>query len=283
MRDIRTLLPEKPEPGKTGGTDPGAEKEKRQEGMENRDEQQEPILLTAPGRGPDRTASILLWVVPLVVSIILAGVFAYRISHPGQGAGTLFGSGDRGGISVRQKSADRTGVIETAQEIEVETIEDGIRKMGFLITAEYYFTELVTNRKYQKFFDFPLGFTETNYMISYDGKVAAGIDFTQVEAEADEETKVITIRLPDAELRDIEIDWDKMQIRSERQNIFTQFTEEERAEAMRQFQDDVRTKAEERGLLTDASRNAEGIIGQFVTGLTKGEYRVEFERRSEGS
>ena len=47
---------------------------------------------------------------------------------------------------------------------------------------------------------------EIDYYVSYDAKVKAGIDFTQVEIDVDNKEKIITITIPEIKINDVEVD-----------------------------------------------------------------------------
>ena len=55
--------------------------------------------------------------------------------------------------------------------------------MGFLISQEYYFTEVVEYSSIKTLMRFNIPFTQSGYLISYDGIVEAGIDMTQAKVE----------------------------------------------------------------------------------------------------
>ena len=83
-------------------------------------------------------------------------------------------------------------------------------------------------------------------MVSYDGYIPTGIDFNNIGASVDEETRTITISLPEAEMKDPVIDYESVQILSEKHTIFTDFSEEERNKAILEFQENARKKALEK-------------------------------------
>lgn len=67
--------------------------------------------------------------------------------------------------------------VEVEKEITTEILHDGLRDMGILVTGEYYFTEVVSFTKNGTFLGFPV---RSGYIISYDGTVTAGIDFSGI-------------------------------------------------------------------------------------------------------
>ena len=88
--------------------------------------------------------------------------------------------------------------------VSVDTVEDGLRNMGTLITQEYYFTQVEKYTKDKKVLGVFNSSSELAY--SYDGSVTAGIDFEKIELEKDDETKTITVVIPPSEIQNVNID-----------------------------------------------------------------------------
>ena len=227
-----------------------------------------------------RNFSLLLIVLPAVLILVLAGVQAKRI-HSGGNAGAEIiksASGD-GSITVQQKTSGINGPVEKKRELNVETIEEGLKDMAFLITQEYYFTELLTDKKVNTFFGFEMGITEESYTVSYEGSVVAGIDLARAEVRCDEEKKTVTVILPPVEVRDPMIDPGSVQVYNEKHSIFNSFSETERAEALARLKEDVTEKAEKKDIRKKAGDSADRMVKNFVRSITGSEYSVSIERR----
>lgn len=220
--------------------------------------------------------SALLIVIPAVLILVLAGVQAKRV-HSGAAAGAevIIGASGDGGITVQQKNA---GPVQTKRELNVETIADGLRDMAFLITQEYYFTELLSDKKVNSFFGFEMGITEESYTVSYEGSVTAGIDLAKAEVRCDEDTKTVTVILPAVEVRDPMIDPGSVQVYNEKHSIFNTFSEVERAEALARLKEDVKEKAEKKDIRKKAGDSAERLIRNFVRSITGPDYNISIER-----
>ena len=229
----------------------------------------------------EKKLSMLLVVIPSVLILVLGGVLAHR-AYSGRSAGTEIiksASGD-GSITVQQKTSGSAGPVETKRELNVETIEDGLRDMAFLITQEYYFTELLSDKKVNSFFGFEMGITEESYTVSYEGSVTAGIDLAQAEVRCDEDTKTVTVILPPVEVRDPMIDPGSVQVYNEKHSIFNTFSEVERAEALARLKEDVKEKAEKKDIRKKAGDSAERLIKNFVRSITGPDYSIDIERGS---
>ncbi|MCR5371184.1 MAG: DUF4230 domain-containing protein [Clostridium sp.] len=226
--------------------------------------------------------SVLLIVLPAVLILVLGGVLAKRVYSVATAGSEIIksASGD-GSITVQQKTSANAGLVETKRELNVETIEDGLRDMAFLITQEYYFTELLSDKKVNTFFGFEMGITEESYTVSYEGSVTAGIDLARAEVRCDEDTKTVTVILPPVEVKDPMVDPGSVQVYNEKHSIFNTFSETERAEALARLKEDVREKAEKKDIRKKAGDSAERTVKNVVRSIAGPEYSISIERRAE--
>lgn len=160
-------------------------------------------------------------------------------------------------------------IVEVEKEISSEIIEDGLRDMGVLITEEYYFTDVISFSSVKKFLktNIELGFTESSYLAGYDGVVAAGIDFSKVRVDKDDENTQITVYVPKAELQYVDIDLDSFVLYSEKSGIGNPLSADDFNASLIELENTAKTKAEKRGILERADENAENMISNFIGGL----------------
>lgn len=239
-----------------------------------------------PGSGPERIHEsgpnekkrklyILLCVIPALIILALTVVLLVRGAAGSGSTARTASPGAPGDTAITVKQKERKSLLENKQTVEVETVQDGLREMGFLITEEYYFTEMLTNRKVQSLGVLELGFTEESYTVSYEGYITAGIDFNGINVAADDSAKTVTVTLPPAVMKDTVIDPDSIRVYNEKHSIFNDFTEKERGDAMTKFKADVQAKAREKGIVEKAARNAELVIRNFVLGFLPPDYTVD--------
>ncbi len=204
-----------------------------------------------------------------IVAVVIWGSVAARSTTPVQQAGES---------SQKQNDAGKKGkIIGEEEQISVETIESGVRDMGLLITQEYYFTDAVSQSKVKTLFNIPLGFTESGYVATYDGVVTAGIDFTGVGIEIDVKTKTVTVRMPKASVRNVDIDPNSFLLYSEKNGLGNPLSISDYNGSMVELEDKARIRAVDRGLLEQADENARRIVENFIGGflnLTK--YSIEW-------
>ena len=116
-------------------------------------------------------------------------------------------------ISIGQ---DDQGIIQDDLTVIGETIESGLRQIGEMNTAEYYFTRTETVEDSKKLdltsigIDFVtnIPLTSNSFTYSYDGNIKAGIDFTEIEVSIDKDAKTITVLLPKSRIMSSEVDPD---------------------------------------------------------------------------
>jgi hypothetical protein len=174
---------------------------------------------------------------------------------------------------------NKTQIVEKFVEVEktitADVLQDGLNDMGVLITEEYYFTQVENYEKTKTILNF---FTSSsNFIYSYDGVVMAGIDCGEIAVEKDDENQVITITVPPAEIRYIDIDYDSFQMYSEKEGLWNSMSMEDYNDSLVEFEDLARENAINKGVLEKADENAQTIIENFVMGMIEdSDYTIEW-------
>jgi len=177
---------------------------------------------------------------------------------------------------VREKEVEKIVTVE--KEITAEIVQDSLRDAGFLVTEEYYFTEVVSYSSIKKLWNIDLGITESSYLASYDGVVTAGVDLTKAQVEKDEEKKLVTVTLPAAVIENIDIDPESFVLYSEKAGLGNRLSAADFNNSLIELEQTAREKAVERGVLERAEKNARTLIGGLVGSLVDTtEYRVELK------
>ncbi len=160
--------------------------------------------------------------------------------------------------------------------VSTETIQDGLANMGILITQEYYFTQVEKYTKEKTILSFIT--TSSEFMYSYDGSVMAGVDFAGIKLETNENTRTITVEMPDSEIQAVTIDKDTFKIYSEKDSLWNPLKLEDYNISLVEFESAARQKALDSGILARSDEQAENIVREFIISLpnTAG-YTVEFK------
>ena len=170
-------------------------------------------------------------------------------------------------------------IIEVEKVITAETLREGLADMGVLITQEYYFTDLVSFSSIKKLLktDIPLPFTESSYLVSYDGAVTAGVDLSDAQVEKDDGEKRITVHIPAAEIQAVDIDLDRFQLLVEKNGLGNRISVQDFNDSLLELENKARRNAVDRGLLKKADENARSVISRFVGSLVDvSAYHLEF-------
>ena len=168
-------------------------------------------------------------------------------------------------------------IVEVAAEITEDEIGSCLKDMGRLATAEYVFTGIASATKPpQSVLGLELGFTAAAYFASYDGTATAGIDFGEISVKKDDETKIITVYLPAAEIQSVQIDLESFQLITEQSSIFAHITPEEFNTSQVALEETAKEKALSLGLLEIAEENAKTILKNLVLSLVGYDYSVIF-------
>ncbi len=161
-------------------------------------------------------------------------------------------------ITEMNKPSDEKVVIT----VDTQVIEDGLINMGFLVTQEYYFTNVETYTKEKKVLKFFDATSELAY--SYDGYVTAGVDFEKIRVIKDEDTKTITVEVPDAEIQTVYIDKDSFQVFTEKESMWNKMDVTDFNDSLKEFEKAAKEKALESGILERANEQAEALVYNFL-------------------
>ena len=172
---------------------------------------------------------------------------------------------------------EKKRVIEIEKKITAEIIRESLQDAGVLTTEEYYFTEVVNYSTVKKIWKIEIGITESAFLVSYDGVVTAGLDFSGIKVAKDEGQKQIFISLPACRILNVDVFPDSMQVYSEKTGFNNPLSTDDYNAALMELEQRAEQKALERGVLEKADANARQVIRQFVGGLIDTtEYTVVF-------
>jgi hypothetical protein len=158
--------------------------------------------------------------------------------------------------------------VEYSKETEItgETIRSKMSNIGKLSTAEYSYTHLERVDSSRQINGFNIPLTKTTFIYSYDGIIRAGVDFTQIKVEKDDDNKVITVTLPEVEIISSDVDQDSFQLYDEKNNIFNPINVTDITDSFADLKNTEEEKAVNDGLLDKAKTNAVTLIENFMRG-----------------
>lgn len=180
-----------------------------------------------------------------IVIIILLFVFVRNIRRDSAG--------------IADQISDSVKDIIIGEEGKVTTISEASLKKVFeineLSTADYTYNAVARAYNWDN--------SEVRYYVAYEGRIKAGIDFSKIKIDIDEEEKLITLTIPEIEFQEITVDPGTLEYifkdkGSETENIHQ--------EAFTLCQQDLNERAaQEEDFLLLARSNAASVVEALVT------------------
>lgn len=120
--------------------------------------------------------------------------------------------------------------------------------------------------------------TQIDYYVSYEAKVKAGFDFENLNMQVDHDRKVITVKIPEIKITDVNVDIGSLDYIFENKKANTENVSEQAYKKC--IEDVTRESAEEKAIYELAKQNAkntmEAIIQPFMEQLDE-EYQLQIE------
>ncbi|MCI5920163.1 MAG: DUF4230 domain-containing protein [Roseburia sp.] len=214
-----------------------------------------------------RKMKFLVWLLVLAAAVIFIAYSTVKIKK-------LEGEVDR--------LSDPVAVYEEAsKQVDISVINAEIQDIGELATVEYLYTDAAKFEDPKKLFgkELPFEFTTKSFVVKWDGVIKAGVDITQVTAEADDTEKKIVVKLPKAKILSNDIDDDSVEVLDEKDGLFNSIKVEDVKSFDAVSKDDMEQRAIDQGILEKASQNAKEMIEHLIQNDVTEEsgYTVEFE------
>ncbi|HAJ96528.1 MAG TPA: hypothetical protein DCO72_02155 [Ruminococcus sp.] len=151
-------------------------------------------------------------------------------------------------------------VTEGDETLNLSELQSWIENASELVSKKYYYNEVTTYHKDAKKvmgLDVPL--TEETTLILFSGTINAGIDVSEIVCDIDEETKRITLTLPEPKIIAHEIDHDSVESYEVKNAIFSKKTYEEFAEvisnAKKEKENSIKENSEFFDEIADSAQN----------------------------
>lgn len=177
---------------------------------------------------------------------------------------------------IREVEVPIEVIVEKEIVISGDTIRSSMVNIGKLCTAEYNFTHVERFDSAREINGFKIPFTTATFIYSYDGTITAGIDFTKIQIDKNDNKKQITVILPEADIISSDVDQDSFKLYDEKNNIFNPITVTDVADSFSDLKTSEEQKAVEEGLLVKAKENAKVLVENFIRGsYNVGDYDIQ--------
>lgn len=167
------------------------------------------------------------------------------------------------------KSAGKDG----GTEISAVVLENKLTEISEYASLTYSYTNMAEFENSKDFYGVRLPFTTKGFIITYDGEIKAGVDLSKAEVFVSGGR--ITVKLPEAKILSHQIDEDSLEVFDETTSIFNPLKVTDYNTFNKEQKEKMEQKAEEKGLLTEASRKAFSSIKSFIQQIAGEEYTVE--------
>lgn len=156
---------------------------------------------------------------------------------------------------------------EEPTQMTSDLLSQQIQDISELATVEYNYTNMGKFENQATFYGWKVPFTTKSFIISYDGKIKAGVDMTQVEVSVSK--KKIKVTVPKAKILSHEIDEKSIEVFDETKNIFNQISITDYNQFAIDQKDKMEKSVKEKGLLEEAQKKVESTIKTFIKSLNK--------------
>ena len=169
-------------------------------------------------------------------------------------------------------------LAEQVIEFDAGTMQEEVRDIGELATVEYRYTNVGTldaTKKF-KFIDWTIPFTKKDAVVTMDGVLKAGIDFSAVKISST--GKNITVTIPFAQILSNELDEDSLSVYEESDGLFNRISLEDDSGIRSQIKAKAEQNARDNDLLKQARDNAADILRYMIESVpgVKGNYYISF-------
>ena len=166
---------------------------------------------------------------------------------------------------------------EEPAAITSDLLSQQIQSISELASVEYNYTNMGKFENQATFYGWKVPFTTKSFILSYDGKIKAGIDMSLVEVHMS--GKNINISIPETKILSHEIDEKSIEVFDETKNIFNQISITDYNQFAIDQKESMENKAKEKGLLEKAQNKAQETIKTFVESMCSSddEYKIEIK------
>lgn len=200
---------------------------------------------------------VVLIVVMMLVILGLIIVEASKGKTKGEAPHTLSEK-----LELPELEADTENVTV---HIDTEMIQEELRRMSFLETEEYFFTQV---ERYEKEKKLIFGITsESSFIYSYDGTVTAGIDCKDIVVSGDEESGKLVIKIPSAQIHNVIVYGETFKRYEENSSMWNKLDLTDFNNSRISFEESAKQNAIDKGVLEKADENAILIISNFANSI----------------
>ena len=150
--------------------------------------------------------------------------------------------------------------------ITSSTIVEQLNGLSELVTQEYTYHNADRRESSETWiFGWTRPFSSNSILITYDGTIKAGVDFSKIEINVTEATKTIIIKIPESTITDNNIPQDSIEVLEVKNGLFNEVTFDNYNDFVSEQKVVMEQKAIEQGLLEKANVEAKALIENFIS------------------
>ena len=152
--------------------------------------------------------------------------------------------------------------VHRAPVVSADMIETKIDSISEINGAQMVYRGLIT------YTDGDIPFiNQKGFSMIYDAKIKAGIDFSKVKVDVDNNSNTIVVSVPKATITSIEINPDTIKLCDRKYAVLNWNKQEDVTVAMSHAKKDATTKAEKSALVKQAQDNTSAVIKSVLSGI----------------
>ena len=148
-------------------------------------------------------------------------------------------------------------------KITEATLQEQLKSISDLATTEYNYTNMGKFENSHDLNGWSVPLTKKSFILSYDGKITAGIHLEDIEFDVSDEK--ISVKLPEAVILSHEIDESSIQNFDESNNIFNPIKISDYTTFKLDQMEVMEQKAIDKGLLKNAASEAAAVIYNLLS------------------
>lgn len=162
---------------------------------------------------------------------------------------------------------------------QTKTTKLGLENVGEFVTQTAHLVILKDSEEHRAFFKlFKLPFTESRQIFSYNVKVDASVNFSQISYESNDEKAEFVVKIPHAKIYNVVLDYDSLKVYLDVESLFSRIDLKEHNDVLKAIEEQAIKDAKENKILEAADENAKRLIEGFIKSNKKyKDYNVVYE------
>ena len=151
------------------------------------------------------------------------------------------------------------------EEYNSDSVLNRIVYLQELSLVKYNYSGVISYKDYYKILNINVPLTEKYFLIKYNGYVKAGVDFSRIKVDVQDES--VHVSMPKAKILDSVIDENSVKVYDESQNAFNPIKITDYNEALKKEKNTMVEDALKQGILKEANDQAKLAITALLQGM----------------